>query len=444
MLDVSTDGMNCPHQSSTRADSTVAGYTSDFFISLVPKFKELVYPLNPIITPEGIRAAIAAMQDNMEDVALVCAFAAMTISLTQISWRPHDDVAAQIDVLIQHSLKAHRRVDLALNSTDGMLGDLPVTINRIVTCVFLEMAMIALNRLDRSFAILREAITMIQMLKLHQFPPNDTTIGLPELARYRKLYWEVYIHERFSNVMSGHPCIMTPLKADYPLTNAGVPTHVEVGYNRLIQLFLIIDEPLLAHWRALQDPGLEAPKMTVEWIESKQAQLDEDEAGVVKAERMMRASGGSGLMELQHADLFITRLWLRTVIWQLALSHGLLRSTPPQNTHDGMSLHFPAQRLSDQLHSLVSRLESVASVGTHGSGILQKLFEITSTVADVLALPLTHDPSEQDILRVENFVFLVQFLFSFGRIQKQERDYLWEKLCVLQQLYPAVDFGDRG
>jgi hypothetical protein len=410
----------------------------------VSKFKELVYPLNPIIAPEEIRAAITTMQDNMENVALVCSFAAVTISLTQISWRLHDDVAAQIAILIQHSLKAHRWVDLAPVGNDGMLGGLPVTINRIVTCIFLEMAMIGLKRLDRSFAMLREAITMIQTLKFHQVSTSDATIGLAELARYRRLYWEVYIHERFSTMMSGYPCIMPPLQVDYPLTNAGVPSHVGVGYNRLIQLFLIIDEPLIAHWRALQDPGLERPEMTVEWIESKQAQLDEDEAGVVEAERVMRASGGSGLMELQHADLFITRLWLRTMIWQLALSHGLLRSTPPQSTHDGMSLHFPAQRLSVQLHSLVSQLESVASVGTHGSGILQKLFEITSTVADVLALPLRHDPSEQDILRVENFVFLVQFLFSFERIQKQERDYLWEKLCVLKQLYPAVDFGDNS
>ncbi len=93
--------------------------------------------------------------------------------------------------------------------------------------------------------------------------------------------------------------------------------------------------------------------MTAEWVEQKQVELDCEERATAEAEARLRAVGGTGLSERQHADIFITRLWLRTLIWQLALSRGLLRSAPPEHAHRGLSLHFPADRLSAQLRSLV-------------------------------------------------------------------------------------------
>ncbi|KND92748.1 hypothetical protein TOPH_02782 [Tolypocladium ophioglossoides CBS 100239] len=405
----------------------------------------LVYPVNPVVTPDELRAAIANMHADYEDAALVHAFGAVTINLTQTSWTLHGDIAAQMDSLVQYSLWAHHKAQLASGGdVHGLQGEMPVTVKHIMTCVFNEISLMAFKRCDRSFAVLREAIAMIQMLNVHQYSDADadTALGLSEIARRQRMYWEAYIHERFMCIMSGFPCIMMPLRTGLPIADGSVPPHVTAGFNRLIQLFRIMDGPLLAHWTAQQEPSHVVPAMTAQWIESKQAQLDHDEAAAAEAARDMAASGRGSLSELQHVDLFITRLWLRTLVWLLALSHGLLRSAPPQNTHEGLSLHFPAHRLSAQLRSLVSRLGSVASIVIHGSGILQKLFEITSTVADVLALPRGTGQTQEDArARVEDFLFLVRFLFGFERTEKHQRDYLGEKLDVLQRLYTAVDFG---
>ncbi|POR33532.1 Uncharacterized protein TPAR_06228, partial [Tolypocladium paradoxum] len=420
------------------------GYSHDFFVRLLPEYEQLVYPVNPVVTPDELSAAIANMHADYEDAALVHAFGAVTINLTQPSWTLHGDVAAQMTSLVRYSLWAHRKAELGSGSdANGLQGEMPVTVKRIMTCIFNEISLMAFKRFDRSFAALREAIAMIQMLNIHQYSEGDTALALNEVSRRQRMYWEAYVHERFLCIMSGFPCTMIALRTGLPVADSSVPPHVTAGFNRLIQLFQIMDGPLLAHWTAQQDPSQIVPAMTAHWIESKQAQLDQDEAAAAETAREMAASGRGALSELQHVDLFVTRLWLRTLVWQLALSHGLLRSAPPQDTHEGLSLHFPAQRLSAQLRSLVSRLGSVASIVIHGSGILQKLFEITSTVADVLALPRgtgqTHDEARA---RIQDFLFLVRFLFSFERTQKHQRDYLREKLDVLQHVYTAVDFGD--
>jgi hypothetical protein len=419
-----------------------SGYSQDFFLRLLPEYEQVVYPVNPVVTPDEMRAAIANMHSNYQDAALVHAFGAITINLTKTSWTLQGDIASQMTSLIQYSLWAHRKADMG-DDTDAnyLQHEMPVTVKRVMIGMWNECSLMAFKRFDRSFSSLRESIAMIQMLNIHQYS-EDNLCGLTraEVSRRQRMYWEAYIHERFVCIMSGFPTIMIPLRTGLPITDPEVPPYITVGYNRLIQLFQKMDTPLLAHWTAQTMP--DAPTMTAEWIERKQAQLDADEAETADAARDLAASGAGALTEEQHVDLFVTRLWLRTLVWQLALSHGLLRSAPARDAHEGFSLHFPAQRLSAQLRGLVSRLSNMSSIITHGSGILQKLFEITSTVADVLALPRGPGQTQEEArARVEDYLFLVRFIFGFERTQKHHREYLLEKLDALREMYTVVDFA---
>lgn len=444
--------MNPPIASPTPTSppmSSQEAYDPAFFHSLIPSYSSLVYPVSPIITPEEIRSAITTMHSSLEDAALVYGFAAVTINLTQTSWTLNGDVATQMTDLMQRSLASHRMADLGPQGVlrpGHVLGELPVSVKRIMTCIFLEISMMAFRLFQRSFAILREAISLTQTLRVFEYDVDSSCkLSRHEIARRQRLYWECFIHERFVNIMSGCPSLLPPLGKGLPLRDSSIPPYVDHGFRLLISLFRVMDESFLAHWNSLQDKHREvAEPMTAEWIESKQAQLDAHEAESAKEEETLRNVSGAGLTELQHADLFVTRLWLRTLVWQLALSQGLLRSAPAQTTHQGLSLHFPADRLSSKLRSLVSKLESVASIGTHGSGILQKLFEITTTVADVLALPPGQTATEDWKARMEDFVFLVEFLFRFERISPEERRCMRDKVDGLKRLYPLVDFGSIG
>ncbi|KAJ4147185.1 hypothetical protein LMH87_001725 [Akanthomyces muscarius] len=465
-------------------------HTVDYFLSYLALYDEHIYPVNPVLTCAEIRAAIRNMDADLEDRALVYAFAAITINLTQTLFTSATDTLTEIATLMNLSMQVHRQAETrrdnstAWTSPDAgpsaasvKFGELPVTFRRIMTCVFLEICMMAFKRWDRSLMLLREAITMIQVLNVHQYDAEipfdglhiedfDSMPNYPNAAeatihtemrprdvfRLRRVYWEVFIHERFLATVTGFPCVQHALAA-VPLHDPTIPPHVDLGFSRLVNLFRVLDGPFLAHWTAHKDPSLLQPplgaaahlpeKMTAHWIESKQSELDRDEEGAALTEqRLAHAGRGGRFTEVQHVDLFVTRVWLRTLVWQFALHHGLLRSAPPRDTHEGMSLHFPAQRLSSQLRALVARLENLSSIVTHGSGILQKLFEITSTVADVLALPMGPGQTEEEArARLEDFEFMVRFLFSFERIEKTQRDYLREKLGVLGQQYTIVDFA---
>lgn len=430
------------HASTPPGGST--DYSADFFLRLLPDFEQVVYPVNPVITPDEIRASVAAMHSSHEDAALIYACAAVTINLEQTSWSLNGDAAALMMDLMQRSLIAHRKADLNLNpaTQPPRLGELSTTVKRVITCVFLQVSMNTFKLFNRSFVILREAISMIQTLKVFQHGPDDLLLGRPEVARRQRLYWECFIHERFLNILSGVPAMMPMLSTGLPFEDSSIPLFVDVGFRRLIMVFRIMDESFLNYWNAEQNHAGAVHEMTAEWVESKQAELDQDEITARLDENSIRAAGGTGLTELQQADIFITRLWIRTLVWQLALSRGLLRSAPPQGMHQGLSVHFPAHKLSGQLRSLVSGLESVASIGTHGSGILQKLFEITTTISDVLALPPGETQTQDDVkARMGDVAFLADFLFRFEKTPKNERNYMREKLETLQQLYTTMDFS---
>lgn len=414
------------------------GYSAGFFTALVPYFTEVVYPVNPIISPDEIITAISNMKQSFEDAALVYAFGAITTFLSQTSDTMSGGVSKQMDELMQYSLEAHKRADLNVGTNGRLIEESFVTMKRITTCVYLEVSMMAFKRFDRSFALLREAITMIQTIKV-QSSAEEILGG----AQFQRLYWEAFIHERFLTIASGYPSVLSPLKTGFPIHDPDIQPNIQLGFNRLISLFMVMDRAFLTYWVQEEEHEEFIPDLTIEWVERKQAQLDDDEASAARANQELQDTYQQSLTEFQHADLFITRLWLRTIVWQLALSRGLLRSGPLQNTHEGLSLHFPAQRLSKELRNLVTHLESVASISTQGSGIVQKLFEITSTISDVLALPLSSTQAVDNMTtQIEDFVFLVKFVLGFDRVRENQKQYLRDKIEALREQYPFVaDYG---
>jgi hypothetical protein len=416
-------------------------HTADFLRSLLPAFERAVYPFSPAVSPAEMAASIDAMDDSLEDAALAFAFGAATTFLTQTAPTMRDDTASRISDLLRCSLEAHKRVDLRLDPRGRLDEDWPVSAKRIMTCVYLEISMMPFKLFDRSFHFIREAITMLQTVQAHQRQAADDDKPPPraETLAFQRLYWEAYIHERFLTIASGFPSVLPPLASGVPFPDPSVDPAVEAGFNRLIQLFLILDDTFLSQWDG-RGPAAAAAAITMDWIEGKQVQLDQDEINAAEAEHELRRQGHGGLSELQHADLFITRLWMRTLLWQLALANGLLRSDPSRAVHEGLGLRFPALRLSTQLRSLVSRLDSIASISTQGSGIMQKLFEITSTIADVLAVSAVHR-SDVDT-HIEDFVFVARFLMHFERVRNRQKAYLLEKIDVLRASHPTVMFPD--
>lgn len=135
---------------------------------------------------------------------------------------------------------------------------------------------------------------------------------------------------------------------------------------------------------------------------------------------------------MQRADLAITREWLRTLVWRLAMSKSLLSS---RSSKECLTLLFPV-RLSQNLRHQVASM-SRHDIEVHGSSIVQKLFEITDTISSVLI----HVPAatlEETSLRIDDFLFILDFVLQFPTLDDTRRGILLEKLERLQSLFPEV------
>ena len=102
----------------------------------------------------------------------------------------------------------------------------------------------------------------------------------------------------------------------------------------------MVDDDFIRHWIDKRRPSL-----TLKWVEQKQAELSDDtNAWNVEFQ---------ALTDTQQIDLIMTRYWLRTLVWQMALHKFILSSDDQTSIHDFKSLAFPI-RLSHQLRDFLS------------------------------------------------------------------------------------------
>lgn len=253
--------------------------------------------------------------------------------------------------------------------------------------------------------------------------PSSSPFSVPERARRQRLYWQAYIHERFLAILDYRHAILPPLYT-LPEDDCSIPIQVHEGFNQIIKLFRLLDTEFLTSWLDTQASARSGKNVTSTWIESKSRELEGDPE--IDGREL------ANLSAMQRADLTITREWLRTLVWRLAMGQTLLSS---RSSKECLSLLFPV-RLSQTLRQQVSSM-SPQDIGVHGSSITQKLFEITDTIADVLI----HVPAatlDETALRIDDFLFILDFVLLFPQLDQTRRSILLEKLERLQTMFPQA------
>jgi Fungal Zn(2)-Cys(6) binuclear cluster domain len=377
-----------------------------YFLDLLPDYMTYVYPVNPVITASEIRICVDQLHTSREAACFLYAFAAVTINLTrtdQVQFAP--DIRDQITTLL------HR----CLDNKESMGLDAQPSLLRVYTNIFIQICLMALRKIGLGFFYLREAISMLHLMQVEN---AEIMAGLEpaERARRQRAYWECFIHERFTALTDYKPTCLR-LLPDLPDHDSTLSPEIEHGWNHIIQTFLLVDDDFINFWIG------DRTRITAEWIEEKHRQLEDDQWNMEV----------SILSATQQADLIITRQWLRTLVWQMAMSNVLLSS---EATTESLSLTLPL-RLSTQLRLFLMRLSHDA-VGIHGSGILNKLFEITDTIADVV-IHLPEASREDTLQRVDDILFLKRFIFSFPRIETMHRRILKQKFERMKEKYPEME-----
>jgi hypothetical protein len=366
---------------------------------------EGVYPVQPVIPEHELRQYIHVMDTDQEVRSFLYAFGGATLNLTRYGDRRTEEVVQTIEHLMDCSI-------------DSML--LPrrhyhSSVMRAMQSIFIHNCLMSLQASDSAFFYMRDAITAIQLLRIDNVE-HAATLTPPERSRRQRMYWQAYIHERFLAILDYRHAILPPLYT-LPEDDATIPIQVHDGFNQIIKLFRLLDTEFLTSWLGTQG-------VTSTWVEAKSLELEGD------PERDMREL--ANLSTMQRADLTITREWLRTLVWRLAMGQTLLSS---RSSKECLSLLFPV-RLSQTLRHQVSSM-SRHDIEVHGSSITQKLFEITDTIADVLI----HVPAatlDETALRIDDFLFILDFVLLFPQLDLTRRGILLEKLERLQTMFPEA------
>ncbi|KAF1845887.1 uncharacterized protein K460DRAFT_281811 [Cucurbitaria berberidis CBS 394.84] len=382
-------------------------YSKEFFLDLIPDYMEGVYPVQPVITEHELRQYIEVMDTDQAVRSFVYAFGGCTLNLTRYGNRRTEGVVQTIENLMDYSIDSMRPAHRHFH----------FSVMRAMQAIFIHNCLMSLQGSDAAFFYMRDAISIIQLLRIDN-AESAASLSPPERSRRQRLYWQAYIHERFIAILDYRLAILPPLYT-LPEDDPTVPIQVHEGFNQIIKLFRLLDTEFLNSWL-----GSQGESVTSTWVEAKSRELEgdpEDDAREL-----------ANLSMMQRADLTITREWLRTLVWRLAMGQTLLSS---RSSKECLSLLFPV-RLSKTLRQQVCSM-SRQDIEVHGSSITQKLFEITDTIADVLI----HVPAatlDETAMRIDDFLFILDFVLLFPQLDDTRRGILLEKLERLQTMFPEA------
>ena len=376
--------------------------------TLLCDYSDRVFPFLPIIPDAQFRSLVAKAELHEDDAALVHALAAVTMNMTLVRPQQRNDESDKIERLCIRALELR----------DTMMPDSSVTVESTMIPLLVSVCLFSKrSNTKMGFYFLREAIARLQLLDDMEIHRNRI-LSAEKLAQIQRLHWLLFVHERFIAVTYNRNIVLPALRT-LPARGPDMEDQTTEGWAHIIALFSVIDAVFIEHWLDRQSPSL-----TIAWIESKQLEIGRD-MDIWESE--MRH-----LTEMQQVDLIVTRYWLHMLLWQMALSKFLLTSSQEESF---MSIIFPI-RLSKRLRSILAIMQPEV-VELHGTGIVQKIFEITNTIADVVIhIPTATSTGESPRDQLDDVKFLYRFLLRMSEFHPIEEAVLNDKLYTIQSRVP--------
>ncbi|KAF5011817.1 hypothetical protein FDECE_2107 [Fusarium decemcellulare] len=240
------------------------------------------------------------------------------------------------------------------------------TLNQCLLAFFVYACQARLSHHSQTFLFLREATTLFCLLRLEG-------LDIPTRALAGRLFWVLVVSERSHAIRYRRP-ITLQIMSESPELDINDPSLA--GFWSLAALFRPIDTSFVA----LLNQEIVATTPPVD-------SLDFVETSVNTA-----LKPDIQLLDTQKANLRITQLWLRVVIWKLRLRLGHLSENAHQHS---LTYQYPLEIAKDL--TLSTRDLSVDSIRVHGVGITEKLYDIVSAVVDVLARVPVNPSSPQGL-----------------------------------------------
>ncbi|RSL48584.1 hypothetical protein CEP54_012839 [Fusarium duplospermum] len=226
----------------------------------------------------------------------------------------------------------------------------------------------------KSLVYLREAITQAQILRLDR---ESTYASLCEGDQHvsRRVLWLLFVTERGVALLHKLPIVLKPNILFPWFGGADDQAEVLPAFLKLVHLFWVFDQSGIFEILRNADTDSDIPNMAsvaqscLELLQQKLLDsVDNDDWGPVN--------------QVQRADMFVTRQWMRAVLWRASLRFGIV--IPGMNPID----------IAKDFLSLVSELPK-AALESHGPTLEFKTFEIATAVIDAMASNHSAIPIDQ-------------------------------------------------
>lgn len=132
------------------------------------------------------------------------------------------------------------------------------------------------------------------------------------------------------------------------------------GFFDLISLFQSIDDNFVALW------NVSTRTHTLPFVSEEAASISARQLSALQDMLAVSIPDVKNRTEVQQADLLISRQWLKTMVWQLCVTKGLLSSA--KDVDESMSFHYPVLIARDMVKAGTAlRREAFEP---HGQGIV--------------------------------------------------------------------------
>ncbi|KAH6663758.1 hypothetical protein B0J14DRAFT_609002 [Halenospora varia] len=306
--------------------------------SCLDAFFEQKYLIIPIIGRDQMSASLLHLQDSPLQYSLVTAICALMTLQSETSPpsrhgpsfdSPHIDSKPSVNSLVNETCRARNFCNYI---------DEP-SLATVQSSFFLFAVFFCLERDNTAWFYIREAVTMLQLPRPHEEASYTTMNGIQYSTYCRRTFWLLFMTERAYALQRHHPLTLRHTIA-LPTVEQGPETTILSGFLDLVALFQNFGDAFLSLWNLSSGPTASLPFLA-------------------KLQDVLQYSilYVNERMDIQKADLLVSRQWLKTVVWKLCVSNGLLSSK-----------------------------SAVETIQASGIGILEKVFDIGCSLADVLSV----------------------------------------------------------
>lgn len=319
-----------------------------------------LYPTHPILHRHRLAQTIMSMEQSAEAYCMVAALCSWILIQSNMSV-PKTGLHAEASQLLKTDLgQLLLEEAIRVRKSYGFI-ETPTRLS-VTTSYFLYTCYYCLDQHNSAWFYLREATTLAQSLGMHD--EETYKIGdFIETSRRRRLFWILFINERYVNWCAYVIPQLTlarvyALRRHRPLTlqaTIQLPSSGEdptetiplTGFVHLINLYKPFDNTFFGLWNKVRTGCLPS------WLALLQNQLSSALPAYLE---------GS---ETQVVDLRTSQQWLRTMVWQLAISHGFVSSIA---TDPSLSFRYPIEISRDM--TAASSQFSHEAMEMHGVGLV--------------------------------------------------------------------------